>query len=140
MNAGLKPPATQQLYCRCNPPSPSSGDEMFPSPTPTPPSPTPTSSGTCTNGIPGIQSKNTCCLLACGICGGSGCGSRNGLTGNECCEGNIVAQNVFCTESGAAPCIVGGFKSLGGLRIEVENNFGLFMSQFNNRESHQTGC
>lgn len=41
----------------------------------------------------------------CGTCGGSGCSSRNGLTGEECCTANIKAAGVAC---GEPPCIVTG--------------------------------
>ncbi|CAM9595723.1 unnamed protein product [Ectocarpus sp. 4 AP-2014] len=64
-------------------------------------SPTPGSSGGCD----GILQGNVCCSAACGTCGGSGCGSRAGLTANECCTSTITAANVPC---GSAPCVVDG--------------------------------
>ncbi|CAM9489433.1 unnamed protein product [Ectocarpus fasciculatus] len=73
------------------------------SPTPTPPTPTPptpTTSGSCDDGI--LQ-DDVCCVAECGTCGGTGCSSRNGLTGDDCCTANIKAANVAC---GEAPCIV----------------------------------
>ncbi|CAB1096849.1 MEP10 [Ectocarpus sp. CCAP 1310/34] len=64
-------------------------------------SPTPASSGSCD----GILQGDVCCSAACGTCGGSGCGSRAGLTANECCTSTITAANVPC---GSAPCVVVG--------------------------------
>lgn len=60
----------------------------------------------CSNGIPGIQSKNSCCALACGQCGGAGCSRAGGLTSADCCEGGVQASGVLCEVSGAAPCII----------------------------------
>ncbi|CAN0209622.1 unnamed protein product [Ectocarpus sp. 12 AP-2014] len=70
-------------------------------PTPTPPTPTPGGSdGSCDDGI--LQG-DVCCVAACETCGGTGCSTRNGLTGDECCTSNIKAAGVSC---GEAPCIV----------------------------------
>lgn len=62
--------------------------------------------GTCEGGIPGIQSKLSCCVLACGQCGGSGCSTAGGLTSAECCESGVASSGVLCEVSGAAPCVV----------------------------------
>ncbi|CAM9755937.1 unnamed protein product, partial [Ectocarpus sp. 8 AP-2014] len=44
----------------------------------------------CSNGIPGIQSGNACCLAECGGCGGSGCAQLGGGLGEDnCCQSEI---------------------------------------------------
>ncbi|CAM9604816.1 unnamed protein product [Ectocarpus sp. 12 AP-2014] len=75
-------------------------------------SPTPASSGGCD----GILQGNVCCSAACGTCGGSGCGSRAGLTANECCTSTITAANVPC---GSAPCVVDGERGPANVFHEV---------------------
>ena len=44
-------------------------------------------------------------------CGGAGCGIRAreaGLTADDCCVGRIMDSDVFCDDSGTAPCIIEG--------------------------------
>ena len=63
----------------------------------------------CSNGIAGVEGSDACCVADCGTCGGSGCGSRAraaGLTADDCCIGRIRDANVFCDDSGTAPCLV----------------------------------
>ncbi len=45
---------------------------------------------------------------ACGQCGGKGCGTRAGLTGADCCIGNIMTDGPKCSVQGKAPCVVDG--------------------------------
>lgn len=45
-------------------------------------------------------------MAGCGQCGGSGCGSIDGYTADECCEGNIESSGVLCEDSEEAPCII----------------------------------
>ncbi|CAM9533530.1 unnamed protein product [Ectocarpus sp. 12 AP-2014] len=66
---------------------------------------------TCSNGLEGIDgSGGVCCPLGCGQCGGKGCsksGSANGLGGDSCCSGGIMASDEYCDETNEAPCIIG---------------------------------
>ncbi|CAM9620491.1 unnamed protein product [Ectocarpus sp. 6 AP-2014] len=64
-----------------------------------------TTAQTCDNGLAGVSNGDICCTLGCGTCGGAGCSTREGFTGDDCCTANIVANNVLCADSGAAPCI-----------------------------------
>ncbi|CAN0220575.1 unnamed protein product, partial [Ascophyllum nodosum] len=55
--------------------------------------------------------SDVCCVAECGSCGGAGCGRRGqdlGLTADDCCVGPIRDADVFCVDSGTAPCIQGG--------------------------------
>ncbi len=52
----------------------------------------------------GILSKDVCCSLTCGTCGGSGCGDREG-GGSSCCSGTIISDNNSCDNQGA-PCVI----------------------------------
>ncbi|CAB1104565.1 MEP12 [Ectocarpus sp. CCAP 1310/34] len=65
---------------------------------------------TCSNGIEGIDHKGeVCCPLACGQCGGTGCGSAGSafeLDGESCCSSQVLAGNVYCEDTNAAPCII----------------------------------
>ncbi|CAN0227801.1 unnamed protein product [Scytosiphon promiscuus] len=65
---------------------------------------------TCSGGIPGVQSTSldVCCTEACGTCGGPGCTPANtsSLTAGDCCATEIVEAGVYCSDSGAAPCIL----------------------------------
>ncbi|CAN0425734.1 unnamed protein product, partial [Hapterophycus canaliculatus] len=57
----------------------------------------------------GVQSGRSCCLAACGECGGSGCHLfGDGLGASNCCESDILNSGVLCSVSLAAPCIVDG--------------------------------
>lgn len=60
----------------------------------------------CSNGIEGIQSKNSCCALECGQCGGAGCSTVLGLGANVCCESAVQTSGVLCDETNKAPCII----------------------------------
>ncbi|CAM9864281.1 unnamed protein product [Pylaiella littoralis] len=62
---------------------------------------------TCTNGLIGISNKEVCCVLECGQCGGSGCSTVVGFTGDQCCTANIEANGPLCSETDAAPCYMG---------------------------------
>ena len=64
--------------------------------------------GTCSNGVKGIESNGACCVFECGQCGGVGCstvGESLGLGAADCCEGTILENNEPC---GEAPCVVEG--------------------------------
>ena len=70
---------------------------------------------TCSNDLPGVEDAGACCVAACGICGGSGCGDRAqdaGLSGSDCCVGAIRDAGVYCDDSMAAPCLIGSGKCL----------------------------
>ena len=70
----------------------------------------------CNNDIAGIESSNVCCAADCGTCGGSGCARRArraGLTPDDCCTGLIKDADVFCDDSGTAPCIIGSGEGFG---------------------------
>ncbi|CAM9620047.1 unnamed protein product [Ectocarpus fasciculatus] len=61
----------------------------------------------CSNGIPGIQSDNSCCLAECGACGGSGCAEFGGGLGEDnCCAVRIEEYGELCSVALAAPCYV----------------------------------
>lgn len=62
---------------------------------------------TCSNGIPLLTttSASVCCNLACGTCGGTGCGSKWIKSSNDCCQATIVAANISCRYS-RAPCVL----------------------------------
>ncbi|CAM9604115.1 unnamed protein product, partial [Ectocarpus sp. 12 AP-2014] len=61
----------------------------------------------CSNGIPGIQSGDSCCLAECGACGGSGCGEFGGGLGEDnCCAVRIEEYGELCSVALAAPCYV----------------------------------
>lgn len=61
----------------------------------------------CSNGVPGVERDNVCCVAACGECGGKGCGSRGyDLDASDCCTGKIREEDVLCSETGKAPCII----------------------------------
>ncbi|CAN0301782.1 unnamed protein product, partial [Ascophyllum nodosum] len=65
---------------------------------------------TCSNDLPGVEDAGACCVAACGICGGSGCGDRArdaGISGDDCCVGAIRDAGVYCDDSMAAPCLIG---------------------------------
>ena len=64
--------------------------------------------GTCSNGVRGIESMSACCVFECGQCGGPDCatvGESLGYGAAECCETTVLANNEPC---GEAPCVVGG--------------------------------
>ena len=68
---------------------------------------------TCSNDLPGVEDAGACCVAACGICGGSGCGDRArdaGLSGDDCCVAAIRDAGVYCDDSMAAPCLIGSGK------------------------------
>ncbi|CAM9887726.1 unnamed protein product, partial [Pylaiella littoralis] len=58
----------------------------------------------CSNGYAGIENGRSCCLLACGQCGGIGCSSIDDLTGNDCCPSNIQQNGDRCSQTDSAPC------------------------------------
>ncbi|CAB1100464.1 unnamed protein product [Ectocarpus sp. CCAP 1310/34] len=61
----------------------------------------------CSNGIPGIQSGDSCCLAECGACGGSGCAEFGGGLGEDnCCAVRIEEYGELCSVALAAPCYV----------------------------------
>ncbi|CAM9505839.1 unnamed protein product, partial [Ectocarpus fasciculatus] len=62
---------------------------------------------TCSNGIPGIQTGNACCVLECGQCGGTGCSLfGDGLGEDFCCQSDIEDFGELCSATKAAPCVV----------------------------------
>ena len=61
---------------------------------------------TCSNGLAGIESGEVCCDAACGVCGGATCGNLPGLTGADCCIGEIETAAELCSVKGSAPCVV----------------------------------
>lgn len=65
-----------------------------------------TGTDTCNNGIPGIQNAQACCVLECGQCGGHGCTTAGGLGQVYCCSDIVLNSGIYCSVSGAAPCIV----------------------------------
>ncbi|CAM9578421.1 unnamed protein product [Ectocarpus sp. 12 AP-2014] len=61
----------------------------------------------CSNGIPGIQTGNACCLAECGGCGGTGCAQLGGgLGADNCCQSEIEDFGALCSATMTAPCIV----------------------------------
>ncbi|CAM9267001.1 unnamed protein product [Ascophyllum nodosum] len=67
----------------------------------------PVVSSECSNGLPGYQDRDVCCLLACGQCGGPGCGTIPGTGGSSnCCSTTIREEGVIC---GQPPCIIDSF-------------------------------
>ena len=79
---------------------------------------TPSATGTCSNGVKGIESEGAWCVFECGQCGGSGCstvGESLGLGSADCCETTVLANDEPC---GEAPCVIGGGQSI-GLRATV---------------------
>lgn len=65
----------------------------------------------CSNGMPGIQTGLSCCEVACGRCGGTGCDLFGGGLGeHSCCDDTIETENKLCSNTGAAPCVVEGEK------------------------------
>ncbi|CAN0251350.1 unnamed protein product [Ascophyllum nodosum] len=62
---------------------------------------------TCSNGFPGIQTRDVCCPMECGRCGGAGCAGLPGGT-QECCTSVILASGASCSEVGIAPCFIEG--------------------------------
>lgn len=76
-----------------------------------PMSTTMSSDGFCGNStISGVEAFGVCCPAACGICGGPGCADRAkeaDLDSQSCCVHQIYAAKVYCTDTEAAPCIMG---------------------------------
>ncbi|CAM9541040.1 unnamed protein product, partial [Ectocarpus sp. 8 AP-2014] len=64
----------------------------------------------CADGLEGILSSNeeACCIVACGMCGGSGCSDVEDTNGgSDCCVDDILDSDVTCgVDDGVAPCIV----------------------------------
>ena len=55
----------------------------------------------------GITRGNICCDSICGICGGSGCSSRNGRkTRKKCCESVIKNSKKLCNTVNDVACII----------------------------------
>ncbi|CAM9812879.1 unnamed protein product, partial [Ectocarpus fasciculatus] len=64
---------------------------------PTAPVAEPTATDVCSNGIPGIQTGNACCLAECGTCGGRGCAEFGGGLGEDnCCQSEIEDFGELC--------------------------------------------
>ncbi|CAM9540061.1 unnamed protein product, partial [Ectocarpus sp. 8 AP-2014] len=61
---------------------------------------------TCDGGIVGIQSRDVCCSLSCGSCGGIGCTGRDGGA-EACCGGGVRDSGRYCSATGEAPCMTG---------------------------------
>ncbi|CAM9722429.1 unnamed protein product, partial [Laminaria digitata] len=61
--------------------------------------------GQCANGVAGVQRDDICCDLACGECGGGGCGQRPGGNTN-CCTNRIRDSGLTCSATSMAPCII----------------------------------
>ena len=66
------------------------------------------SNSTCSNGLAGFEDtvNLVCCDVACGLCGGPGCGNVVGLTGNDCCSETIANNGTLCSVAGEAPCVI----------------------------------
>lgn len=64
--------------------------------------------GTCSNGVPGIESldKTVCCDSRCEDCGGAGCGDTVGLSGEDCCTADIELKNEVCSDKKSSPCVM----------------------------------
>lgn len=61
----------------------------------------------CSNGLAGYQDGTACCLEACGMCGGVGCGTVTGTRGaSDCCPSTIIEANQICGSSIVAPCVI----------------------------------
>ncbi|CAN0159004.1 unnamed protein product, partial [Scytosiphon promiscuus] len=58
---------------------------------------------TCSNGLPGYEASKVCCPLSCGTCGGPGCSKL----GDGCCTSDVKDSGALCSETKAAPCIIG---------------------------------
>lgn len=76
----------------------------------------------------GVEAYDVCCTPGCGICGGSGCSRRGfGLTGQDCCVGQIIDADKNCTAVDDAPCVLGELSVYNGLHIKLlEVNYELF--------------
>lgn len=60
----------------------------------------------CSNGLPGVETDDICCVAACGVCGGVSCGNIPGLSGADCCLTTISENNERCSDKGSAPCVI----------------------------------
>jgi hypothetical protein len=60
--------------------------------------------GICGGGIVS-DDESACCAVACGRCGGSGCGALPGGPRN-CCTQRIIATASCCSGGGGPPCVV----------------------------------
>eukprot|EP00752_Nemacystus_decipiens_P011233 g9983.t1 len=63
----------------------------------------------CGGGLAGILSDDgtTCCVEACGQCGGEGCGDVEGLLDTDCCVNDIGESGRTCGVDGTvAPCAI----------------------------------
>ena len=70
----------------------------------------------CSNGLAGVERAGACCVAECGTCGGSVCGDQAaaaGLTADDCCIGRIKQAEVYCGDSGVAPCLIDDGKGFG---------------------------
>ncbi|CAM9446163.1 unnamed protein product, partial [Ectocarpus fasciculatus] len=65
----------------------------------------------CSDGTPGIDANEVvCCPVLCGQCGGDGCitaGSAYGLGAESCCGNGVKSLDLYCDDTGEAPCIIG---------------------------------
>lgn len=61
----------------------------------------------CSNGLPGVQSGQACCLVDCGACGGPDCALLGGgLGADNCCQSEIEDLGELCSMKMEAPCVV----------------------------------
>lgn len=92
------------VYCGDSGAAPCIIDDV-PAPTPVP------ALSSCSNGIAGVERDGYCCSPGCGTCGGTGCSKRArqaGLLPDDCCISRISDSEVYCNDTGMAPCIIGG--------------------------------
>lgn len=61
--------------------------------------------GTMETGESRVCNARVCCPLSCGICGGTGCSSRDGGQRN-CCESNIRLFSSVCSGPNDSPCVL----------------------------------
>eukprot|EP00904_Undaria_pinnatifida_P003196 jgi/Undpi1/12878/HiC_scaffold_7.g02545.m1 len=65
---------------------------------------------TCSNDLLGFENDaaSVCCHISCDQCGGPGCGSPTdpSLSADDCCEGNILANDELCSVTESAPCVL----------------------------------
>jgi len=71
---------------------------------PAPPAPpvSPPFRGWCADGI---QNGQACCALACGQCGGGGCGGAPGGA-EQCCKGKVISTAPPCESDADTVCVV----------------------------------
>ncbi|CAM9516484.1 unnamed protein product [Choristocarpus tenellus] len=52
--------------------------------------------------------NDICCPSECGVCGGTGCGNLTMNGPSDCCKSDILASNLFCSDTQGPPCILPG--------------------------------